>query len=88
MKEFIPFHFPKLGISGTLKLVGFRVKSPNGALEQLIGALAENECEMLLETLRGNRGVFAITKKDEYQAKELTFFSCEKNLNLVSYEDE
>lgn len=50
--------------------------------------LDENECKMLLETLRGNRGVLAITKKDEYQAKELTFFSCEKHLNLVSYEDE
>lgn len=88
MKEFIAFQFLKLGISGTQKLAGFQLKNLIGALEQLIGALAENECKMLLETLKGNRGVFAITKKDEYQAKELTFFSCEKNLNLVSYEDE
>jgi len=48
----------------------------------------KDECEMMFETLKGKRGVLAITKKDEYQAKKLTLFSCEKNLNLVSYEDE
>ena len=56
--------------------------------DDVIITLDENECKMLLETLRGNRGVLAIKKKDEYQAKKLTLFSCEKNLNLVSYEDE
>jgi hypothetical protein len=50
--------------------------------------LDEKECEMLLETLKGNRGVLAITKKDEYQAQKLTLFSCEKRMSLVSYEDE
>ena len=50
--------------------------------------LDKSECEMLVETLKGNRGVLSFTKKDEYQAHKLTLFSCESRMRLVTYEDE
>jgi len=50
--------------------------------------LDEKECEMLLETLKGNKGVLTFTKKDEYQAQKLTLFSCENRMSLVTYDDE
>jgi len=41
MKEFIPFQFLKLGISGTQKLAGFQLKNPFGVKVQLIGVLVD-----------------------------------------------
>ena len=50
--------------------------------------LDEKESEMLLETLKGKKGVVSTLKKGEYQAEKVTLFSCDKPMNLVSYEDE
>ena len=50
--------------------------------------LDEKESEMLLETLKGKKGVVSTLKKGEYQAEKITLFSCDKPMNLVSYEDE
>lgn len=50
--------------------------------------LDEKESEMLLDTLKGKKGVLSTLKKGEYQAEKVTLFSCDKSMNLVSYEDE
>lgn len=50
--------------------------------------LDEKESEMLLETLNGKKGVISTLKKGEYQAEKVTLFSCDKPMNLVSYDDE
>jgi rRNA pseudouridine-1189 N-methylase Emg1 (Nep1/Mra1 family) len=50
--------------------------------------LDEKESEMLLETLKGKKGVVSTLKKGEYQAEKVTLFSCDKPMNLVSYDDE
>ena len=50
--------------------------------------LDEKESEMLLETLKGKKGVVSTLKKGEYQTEKVTLFSCDKPMNLVSYDDE
>jgi hypothetical protein len=50
--------------------------------------LDEKESEMLLDTLKGKKGVVSTLKKGEYQAEKITLFSCDKPMNLVSYDDE
>jgi len=50
--------------------------------------LDEKESEMLLDTLKGKKGVVSTLKKGEYQAEKVTLFSCDKPMNLVSYDDE
>jgi len=50
--------------------------------------LDEKESEMLLDTLKGKKGVLSTLKKGEYQAEKITLFSCDKPMNLVSYDDE
>ena len=50
--------------------------------------LDKKESEMLLETLSGKKGVISTFKKGEYQAEKITLFSCDKPMNLLSYEDE
>jgi hypothetical protein len=50
--------------------------------------LDEKESKMLLDTLKGKKGVVSTLKKGEYQAEKVTLFSCDKPMNLVSYDDE
>jgi len=50
--------------------------------------LDKKESEMLLNTLKGKKGVVSTLKKGEYQAEKITLFSCDKTMNLVSYDDE
>jgi hypothetical protein len=50
--------------------------------------LDKKESEMLLDTLKGKKGVVSTLKKGEYQAEKVTLFSCDKPMNLVSYDDE
>jgi len=50
--------------------------------------LDKKESEMLLDTLKGKKGVVSTLKKGEYQAEKVTLFSCDKPMNLASYDDE
>jgi hypothetical protein len=42
----------------------------------------------MITAKEAKKGVISTLKKGEYQAEKITLFSCDKPMNLVSYEDE